>query len=183
VCDYCYNSLAGPKEEKKEPESIVKQAVSEQKTSPRDVSLAHLTPSNACPPSAAAAAGGGVACCHCGCITRPFPLQQVEYLALYDFMAESEREVRTQPWLWAFGRVVVVQVSPSLPPLGSAQLNLKAGERLWVVEEEMDGWFEAKAFDGRYLLLLVFGRLLSFVAVAWRTSKRKKRARGAEVPN
>ena len=29
-------------------------------------------------------------------------------------------------------------------------MSLKVGERLWVVEEEMDGWFEAKAFDGRY---------------------------------
>lgn len=29
------------------------------------------------------------------------------------------------------------------------------GERLWVVEEEMDGWFEAKAFDGRYTAFFV----------------------------
>lgn len=89
VCDYCYNSLAGPREEKKDAEGASRPAATTTATT--------TTPDQ-----------------------KTSPRGQVEYLALYDFKAESERE-----------------------------LSLKVGERLWVVEEEMDGWFEAKAFDGR----------------------------------
>ena len=76
---------------------------------------------------------------------------------LFDFQAESEREVRPMCQSGSFSGIVVVAMRVGegafpfeLTAIRFTQLGLKAGEHIWIVEEEMDGWYEAKAFDGRY---------------------------------